>query len=133
RGAPVGRRSGDAAPRVDRPAPRVHRADHEPRGVVAPDPLEPVLDLAAELAVDDHHEVEDARGYERVLVVVALDQQMAERGLDLARGGVALAPDLLGHVTARATCAERSARPPVAARASRRRTRPWPAGRPATP
>ena len=73
-----------------------------------------VIADGAPAAVDHHHEVEHARGHERVLVVVALDQEVPERRLDLARRRVALAPDLLGHVTARATCAARSARPPSA-------------------
>ena len=54
-----------------------------------------------------HDEVEHARRDERVLVAVALGQQLAQRRLDPARRRVALAPDLLGHgaLTARARSA----------------------------
>src|SRR4051812_28297934 len=107
----LGLRSGDAAPRVDRLVVAVDGAQHEPRRVVAPHPLEPVLDLPAELAVDHDDEVEHPRRDEGVLVVVALDEQLAQRRLDLARRRVALAPDLLAHaaaaVTARATSGRR--------------------------
>ena len=132
----LGPLGGDAAPGVDRRAARVHRAQDEPRRVVAADALEPVLDLAPELAVDDHDEVEHARRDEGVLVVVALDQEPAQRRLDLARRRVALAPDLLAHgttITARATCAGRSARRPRPVRATRPRTWRAAACRPATP
>jgi hypothetical protein len=64
--------------------------------VVAADPGEAVGDLAAPLRIDDHHEVEHARG-ERVLVLaVALAQQLAQRRLDGGGRGVALAPDGVG-------------------------------------
>ena len=77
----------DARPRVDRLRARPRpRTAIEPRRVVAADALEPVLDLAAELAVDDDHEVQHPRGHERrgpTWWCSASD--VAQRRLDLAR------------------------------------------------
>ena len=71
--------------------------DHEPRRVVAADARQPVLDLAAEAAVDDHDEVHHPRGDERAVLLVALAQQLAQRRLDRAGRRVARAPDVLAH------------------------------------
>jgi hypothetical protein len=85
----------DAGPRVDRLAPRLDGALDEPRRVIAADALEPVLDLAAELAVHHHDHVEHPRGHERVVGVVVLDDDVAQRRLDPRRRRVALGPDLV--------------------------------------
>ena len=85
----------DPRPRVDRLAPRLDRAQDEPRRVVAPDALEPVLDLAAVLAVHHHHDVQHARRHERVVGVVVLGDDVAQRRLDPRRRRVALGPDFV--------------------------------------
>ena len=77
--------------------PVVDRGDDQPRRVVAPDPREPVLDLAAEAAVDDHDEVHHPRGDERAVGLVAAAEQLAQRRLDRARRRVPRAPDVLAH------------------------------------
>ncbi len=82
--------------RVELLAARLDRAQHGPRRVVAPDALQAVGDLALPIAVDDDDQVEYARGGKRLVGRVALAQQLAERGLDRVRGGVALGPDVLG-------------------------------------
>ena len=77
--------------------PWLDRGDDQPRRVVAPDPREPVLDLAAEAAVDDHDEVHHPRGHERAVRLVAAAEQVAQRRLDRARRRVPRAPDVLAH------------------------------------
>ena len=61
----------------------------------AADALQAVLDLAAPLAVDDGDEVEHARRDERLVLAVALLEQLAQRAVDLRGRGVLRGPDRL--------------------------------------
>src|SRR2546423_3968311 len=62
----------------------------------AADTLEPVLDLAAPLALDDRDEVEDASRGERLVLRMTLDEQVAQRRVDLGGRRVARAPHRVG-------------------------------------
>ena len=78
--------------------------EDQPRGMEAPDALEPVLDLAAELAVGDHDHVHDARRNVGALLFVALGEHVPQRGLDAPRGGVVLAPEVFHRYSPRQRC-----------------------------
>jgi hypothetical protein len=89
----------DARPGVDLLAAVLDRAEDQPRRMEAADPLQAVLDLAAEVGVDDRHQVEHTGRDEGAgLVVVfaaAAGDHVAQRGLDARGRRVLLAPDLV--------------------------------------
>src|SRR4051794_525648 len=82
-------------PRVDRRAAGLDSADDRPRRVEAADALQPVLDLTAPVALDDDDEVQDARRGERLVLLVVLLEQVAQRRLDGGRRRVLGVPDRL--------------------------------------
>ena len=84
----AGRRAWSSWPSRRSVCARLDRAEDRARGVVAADVLEPVLDLAAPLAVRDHDQVEHPRRHVRLVLRVALLEQLAQRGLDLGGRGV---------------------------------------------
>ena len=82
----------------------------QPRRVEAPDALEPVLDLAAELLVDDHDHVHHARRHVRALLLVALGEHVAAAPPRSAPGVVSSSRQTSSMATALASGAGRSAR-----------------------
>ena len=72
-------------PRVELRPPGLHRAEDEPRGVVAAHALQPVQDLAAPLVVGDHHEIEHPRGCDRLVLVVVLLEELLQGGRYVGR------------------------------------------------